>query len=79
MESLSDGELLALLFETGSLGENVLELCERYLKEKGGLRGIFLSESANLESYGVKDAKIYRILAVREILKRVPARALESV
>ena len=29
MESLSDGELLALLFETGSLGENVLELCER--------------------------------------------------
>ena len=79
MESLSDGELLALLFETGSLGEGVLELCERYLKEKGGLRGIFLSESANLESYGVKDAKIYRILAVREILKRVPARALESV
>ena len=79
MDSLSDGELLALLFETGSLGENVLELCERYLKEKGGLRGIFLSESANLESYGVKDAKIYRILAVREILKRVPARVLESV
>ena len=71
IESLEDSELLALVFSTGTMSENVVELSERYLREKGGLRGIFLSDASNLESQGVKDAKTYRLLAIREIDRRV--------
>ena len=72
IESLEDYELLALLLETGTKSENVLELSQRYLKEKGGLSGIFAKNEANLTSFGVKDAKVFRLLAIKEILRRLP-------
>ena len=59
MSSLSDVELLALLLETGDKHENVLELSNRYLKEKGGLSGVFSKEEKEL-------------LAVKEVLVRLP-------
>lgn len=72
IEALEDYELLALLLETGTRHEDVLELSQRYLKEKGGLSGIFLKNEGSLVSYGVKDAKVYRLLAVKEMLRRLP-------
>lgn len=72
IENLEDFELLALIFETSTKGDNVLTLSKRYLDEKGGLKGIFLSDETNLKSYGVKDAKVYRLLAIKEIMRRLP-------
>ena len=72
IEELEDYELIALLLDTGTKSENVLELSRRYLKEKGGLKGVFLSEYDNLTSYGVKKAKTYRLLAAKEIMRRLP-------
>ncbi len=78
MTSLSDSELLALLLDTGSKKENVIELSSRMLFEKGGLKGIFTSD-VPLETYGVKKAKSFRILAVKEILKRLPLTSVDKV
>lgn len=72
MSSLSDVELLALLLETGDKHENVLELSNRYLKEKGGLSGVFSKEEKELLAFGVKKAKVFRLLAVKEVLVRLP-------
>jgi DNA repair protein RadC len=70
--TLSDAELLALLLDTGNRNENVLELAGRMLREKGGLRGLMRSDEKNLLTFGVKKAKAYHLLAVREIMKRLP-------
>lgn len=72
IESLSDSELVSLLLDTGNTRENVVSLSSRMLYEKGGLRGIFLNDDNNLETKGVKKAKMCRLLAVREIMRRLP-------
>lgn len=69
--SLSDTELVALLLCTGDKNENVLELSERLLYEKGGLKGLFTSLTP-IETNGIKKAKSARLGAVTEILRRLP-------
>ncbi len=69
---LSDAELIALLLDTGTKGENVVQLAQRLLFEKGGLAGVFLSEGQQIETKGIKKAKSARMLAVKEILRRLP-------
>lgn len=72
MESLSDAELLALILETGTKEENVMRLSSRILFERGGMIGLFQSDE-NLETVkGIGCAKKYRILAIREIMRRLP-------
>lgn len=72
MESLSDAELLALILETGTKEENVMRLSSRLLFERGGMIGLFQSDE-NLETVkGIGRAKKYRILAIREIMRRLP-------
>ncbi len=71
ISSLSDAELIALLLNTGNKKENVVSLSQRILSEKGGLRGVFLNPIP-LETKGVKEGKTFRLLAVREIMKRLP-------
>ncbi len=72
IQSLSDCELLALILETGTKEENVMQLSSRLLFERGGMMGLFQSDE-NLESVkGIGKAKKYRILAVREITRRLP-------
>lgn len=71
LSSLSDAELVALLLCTGDKSENVLDLSDRLLFEKGGLKGIFTA-TAPIETYGVKKAKSMRLAAVNEILRRLP-------
>jgi len=78
ISTLSDSELLALLLDTGSKKENVVQLASRMLFEKGGLRGIFTTD-VPLETYGVKKAKSHRILAVKEILKRLPLTSYKKI
>lgn len=76
--SLSDAELVALLLNTGNKKENVVALSERFLREKGGMRNIFLNDIP-LETKGVKSGKIYRLLAVREIMKRLPLSVFDKI
>ncbi|MFA6861361.1 MAG: JAB domain-containing protein [Bacilli bacterium] len=79
LNSLSDVELLALVIETGDKRENVLELSSRLLIEKGGLRGIFLKNEKGLYTYGVKKAKAFRLLAIGELIKRLPLAKDETI
>lgn len=78
ISSLSDAELIALLLNTGSKKENVVALSQRILSEKGGLRGVFLNPIP-LETKGVKEGKTFRLLAVREIMKRIPLSVSDSI
>lgn len=72
IESLSDVELFALLLDTGTKQENVLQLSSRLLFEKGGMVGVFYS-GEDLESVkGIGKAKKFRLMAVREIIRRLP-------
>lgn len=70
IDSLNDYELLALILNVGTKNENVLELSKRYIKEKGGLKNIFLGEII-LNSKGVNESKVYLLLAIRELYKRI--------
>lgn len=79
VESLSDTELVALILETGTKEENVMELSSRLLFERGGMVGLFQTDE-NLESTkGIGKAKKYRLLAIREIMKRLPFEQDEKV
>ena len=78
ISTLSDSELVALLLDTGSKKENVVQLSSRMLFEKGGLKGIFTSD-VPLETYGVKKAKSHRLLAVKEIIKRLPLTSYKKI
>lgn len=71
ISSLKDEELVALRLDFGTKKEDVLTLSKRFLKEKGGLRGIFSSSLGELLSFGVNKAKAFRFLAVSEITKRL--------
>ena len=68
---LSDAELIALLLNTGTRAENVLELSARLLGEKQGLMN-FLFDDAIEEDHGIGRAKAFRIHAVMEIVRRLP-------
>lgn len=72
IEQLGDAELLALILDTGTKNQNVLELSEKILLEKGGLRGVFLSDDSLLTINGIGKAKSFRLKAIREIMKRLP-------
>lgn len=71
ISSLSDRELVALRLDFGTKKEDVLTLASRFLKEKGGLRGIFSSSFPELLSFGVNKAKAFRFLCVSEITRRL--------
>lgn len=79
IESLSDSELVALLLDTGTRSEGVVNLSSRLLDERGGLRGVFLSEEQNLHIDGIKEGKAYRLAAVKEIMRRLPLRKTEKI
>ncbi|MBU5592743.1 DNA repair protein RadC [Clostridium sp. MSJ-4] len=70
-ESLSNSELLAVVLRTGTSKENILQLCNRIIKECGGLRGILNSSAEDLMNLnGIKEAKASQILALVELSKR---------
>ncbi len=72
--ALSDGELLAIILNTGSVGETVTDLSQRLLAHHGGLRGLFRLDLAELARIrGLGDAKAVRLKAALELGRRLAA------
>ena len=71
IQSLSDGELLAVLIGQGTKELNVIGLADRILKDKrlSDLKKITLDDLLKIK--GIGKAKALQILAVSEILRRV--------
>ena len=69
--ALSDGELLAIILNTGTVGETVTDLSQRLLAQYGGLRGLFRLDLFELARvHGVGDAKSVRLKAALELGRR---------
>lgn len=72
--ALSDGDLLAIILNTGIVGETVTDLSQRLLAENGGLRGLFRLEVSELAAIrGLGDAKAVRLKAALELGRRLAA------
>lgn len=79
ISSLSDEELLALLLGTGTLGVPIVEYSARLLHRKGGLCSLFSPEQSYDGIPGLGEAKRCRLLAVKEILRRLPLAEKERI
>jgi DNA repair protein RadC len=78
-QSLSDGDLLAILLNTGIVGETVTDVAQRLVAEHGGLRGLLRMETAELARIrGIGDAKAVRLKAALEIGRRLSALGAEA-
>lgn len=76
--SLSDGELLAIIFRTGLVGENVTALANSVLGEFGGFWGVANASIEQLsQRRGLKGAKIAQLKAAIEIGRRMAEAAPE--
>ena len=70
--SLSDGDLIAIILNTGIVGETVTDMSQRILAKHGGLRGLMLLEVSELEAIkGLGEAKAVRLKAALELAKRL--------
>lgn len=70
--SLSDAELLGLLFGTGSTKKTAVELAEEVISESGGRYGLYdVSVPELVEVDGVGEAKACVILAAVELARRL--------
>ncbi|HEX2881777.1 MAG TPA: DNA repair protein RadC [Polyangiaceae bacterium] len=69
--ALSDVDLVALLLNTGTRGENALTLAAKLLQTFGGVRGLCQMSPRELERQrGVRMAKAARVLAAFELGRR---------
>lgn len=72
VEALSMAELLALVLNTGTQRENVIELCARLVKEYGdGAVYMYKKPKSVVKKFGVTFVKACQIVAVTEIGKRL--------
>ncbi|MBL4935223.1 DNA repair protein RadC [Clostridium sp. YIM B02515] len=70
-ETLSNGELIAIILRTGSSSEDILNLSNRVLKETGGLNGLLASDAHEFLSLkGIGAAKAAQLMSLAEISKR---------
>ena len=70
-QSLSDGELIAILFGTGVRGTSATDLARRLLEQLGGLAGVFGNGAAELaQAPGVGPARAARLAAALELGRR---------
>lgn len=70
-EELSDAEVLALLWGTGSRGQNVVELAQGVLSRSGGLEGLFAQGLGDWSGEsGVGQAKACQLWAAMELTRR---------
>ena len=72
--SLNDAELLALILNTGVVGESVVPLSKRLLQENGGFLGLMKLKLDDLVKLtGLGPAKSAKLKATMEIARRVLA------
>lgn len=72
--SLSNGDLIAILLNTGVKGEPVTAIAQRLLAEHGGLLGLMKLDLAELTAiHGVGPAKAAKLKAALEIATRIVA------
>ena len=70
--ALSDGELLGLLFGSGSREKTTVELAQAVISEAGGLFGLYdVSVHELMEVKGIGEAKACIILAAVELGRRI--------
>lgn len=70
-KDLSNAELLAVLLRTGTKRENIVALCNKLIKESGGLNGLLSMDYSELTAlHGIGLAKAAQLLALSEISKR---------
>ena len=70
--ALSNAELLAILFRTGSVGENVVTLASRVLQHFGGVGGLSRVSWGELcGEHAIGAAKAAQLLAAIELGKRI--------
>ncbi len=69
---LSSAELVAIILNTGTVGESVLPLSHRILSENGGLGGLMRLEHADLAAIpGIGKAKAAKLKAALEMGRRL--------
>ena len=70
-QTLNDAEILALILENGSKGENVIDLSHRLISTFGveGLNSLSLAELTSIKGIGL--AKASKLIAAFELSKRV--------
>jgi DNA repair protein RadC len=70
-ETLSNGELLAIILRTGSKSENILNLSNRILCQCGGINGLLNTNFETLQDLkGIGEAKATQLIALSELSKR---------
>jgi len=69
--ALSDSELLAIILRTGSRKENVINLCQRILKEYNIKQLSRINVAQLMEVHGIKESKAAQIAACFEIARRL--------
>jgi DNA repair protein RadC len=70
-ESLSNGELLAIILRTGSKSENILNLSNRILCQCGGINGLLSTNIEKLQDLkGIGEAKATQLIALSELSRR---------
>lgn len=82
VKSLSDRELMAILFGTGVKGKNVFELCDEILKAKSGHLSLVTKmdcDEFTRQFKGIGPAKALTLLAALELGVRASADALTVV
>jgi DNA repair protein RadC len=76
--ALSNGELLAILLNTGLPGEPVTEVAQRLLRDHGGLQGLLKLDVVELSRIkGVGEAKAAKLKAALELASRLVAMGSE--
>lgn len=72
--SLTNGDLIAIILNTGTQGETVTALAQRLLSEYGGLLGLMKLDAVELARiHGLGPAKAAKLKATLEIAARVVA------
>src|SRR5215211_713550 len=77
--ALSNGELLAIVLNTGLPGEPVTEVAQRLLRDHGGLPGLMRLDVVELARIkGVGEAKAAKLQAALELASRLVAMGTEA-
>jgi DNA repair protein RadC len=73
-QALSDGDLIAIILNTGIVGETVTDVAQRLLAHHGGLTGLMRLDVAELEQIrGLGEAKAVKLKAALELGRRLAA------